>query len=61
MHLEDIKAEFPVMPDDMRVMVKQEVEKQLKMAPAAGERRKGMPKKYFLVAFAAVMVMGMTV
>lgn len=44
MHLEDIKAEFPVMPDDMRVMVKQEVEKQLKMAPAAGERRKGMPK-----------------
>lgn len=61
MRLEDIKAEFPVMPDDMRVMVKQEVEKQLKMTPAAGGRRRGMPKKYFLVAFAAVMVMGMTV
>lgn len=61
MQLENIKEEFPVMPEEMRAMVKREVEKQVKTASSAGARKKGMPRKYFLVAFAAVMVMGMTV
>ena len=61
MQLEDIKEEFPVMPEEMRAMVKREVEKQVKTASSASRRRKGMPRRYLIVAFAAVMVMGMTV
>lgn len=61
MQIENIKEEFPVMPEEMRAMVKREVEKQLKTASSAGGRKKRMPRRYLIVAFAAVMVMGMTV
>lgn len=61
MQLENIKEEFPVMPEEMRAMVKREVEKQVKTAPSANGRKKRMLRRYLIVAFAAVMVMGMTV
>lgn len=64
MQLEDIKSEFPKMPKEIRVMVRQEVENQIKAgtAPAGRKKRvqKRSTKKYIFVAFAAVMVMGMT-
>lgn len=61
MQLEDIKSEFPKMPEEIRVMVRQEVENQLKAGAASAGNKKRVSKKYILVAFAAVMVMGTTV
>lgn len=60
MQLEDMRSEFPKMPKEIRVMVKREVEKQLKAGTNQTVRKKRASKKYFVVAFAAVMVMGMT-
>lgn len=61
MQLEDIRSEFPEMPKEIRVMVRQEVEHQLKAGAASAGKKKRVSKKYILVAFAAVMVMGTTV
>lgn len=44
MRIEDIRYEFPKMPDEMRMMVEKEVEKQMKME-AAGKRRTGYVRK----------------
>lgn len=62
MRLEDMENEFPKMPMDMRKMVEQEVEKQIKTASAVQyKRRKGMARKTFVAALVAVMALGTTV
>lgn len=59
MNLEDLKQDFPKMPEDIRMMVEREVQRQVNTGTA--KRRKRMGKKYFIMAFAAAMLLGTTV
>ncbi len=58
MRLEDIKQEFPEMPEKMRKMVEQEVEKQLRVVQAKGYFS---VKKAVVVTLAATLVLGTTI
>lgn len=59
MKLEDLRQDFPEMPEDIRVMVEREVYRQMNTGTL--KRRKRMGKKYFITAFAAAMLLGTTV
>ena len=59
MKLENLRQDFPEMPDEIRVMVEQEVYRQINTNTT--KRRKHFGKKYFVTAFAAAMLLGMTV
>ncbi len=62
MRLEDIKNEFPKMPEDMRAMVEREVEKQVKTVSTAQYKKgKRMARKMYIAALVAVMALGTTV
>lgn len=59
MKLENLRQDFPEMPDEIRVMVEQEVYRQINTNTT--KRRKHFGKKYFVTAFAAAMLLGTTV
>lgn len=73
MRLEDIKQEFPKMPEDMRAMVEREVERQLKQTAVAKHSDRNVGRKQMIkrqqwsvgkaaaVALVATMVLGTTV
>lgn len=62
MKLENMKNEFPVMPEEIRDMVEREVEKQLKTAVIDSvPKRKGLMRGSLIAALAAAMVLGTTV
>lgn len=58
MRLEDMKQEFPQMPQSMRDMVEREVQKQVKMVPA---RRYFSVKKAVVASLVATMALGTTI
>lgn len=60
MKLEDLKQNFPKMPQEIRTMVEQEVQKQIKIK-RTGKVRKHMSKKSLIVILAAAMLLGTTV
>lgn len=66
MRVEDIKYEFPKMPDEMRIMVEREVEKQIKMGDAGKRmtgytrKRKNSRRKMALILLAAALGVGTT-
>lgn len=59
MRIENMKDDFPGMPQEMRAMVEREVAKQLRAGTP--RRRSRMGKKAVLAALAAAMVLGTTV
>lgn len=60
MRLDDLRQEFPKMPEEMRAMVEQEVEKQVKTErPQFGRRRTAV--KVAAASIAAVMLFGTSV
>lgn len=62
MRLENMKNEFPVMPERIRDMVEREVEKQLKTGDIDSvPKRKGMIRGSLVAALVAAMVLGTTV
>ncbi len=62
MILENMKQEFPAMPDSMRAMVEREVAKQLKVTSVSGHpKKKGMAHKSVIAALVAAMTLGTTV
>lgn len=61
MRLEDIKYDFPKMPEDMRIMIQKEVEKQVKTErPKFGKGKFAMGRTA-VASVAAVMLLGTTV
>ncbi len=60
MNLEDLRQNFPEMPSALRMMVEEEVQKQLKMA-SPKRRKRHMARKTIAAAIAAVMLLGTTV
>jgi len=60
MRLEDLRQSFPEMPIEMRRMVENEVQKQIKTV-SSGRRRKHMAKKSMIAVLAAAMLIGTTV
>ena len=60
MRLENLKQEFPQMPNELRVMVEQEVRRQLRTG-VTGNRRRYSIRRSVVIAFAAAMVLGTTV
>lgn len=63
MKLEDLKYEFPKMPDEMRVMIEKEVARQVSMQPERikKNRRVRSVGKTIAASLAAVMLLGTTV
>ena len=63
MRLEDLKQEFPQMPDDLRNMVEHEVRRQLRESVTGNKRKytKHTIRRSLIVAFAAAMLLGTTV
>ncbi len=59
--IENLKQEFPVMPDEIRAMVEQEVTRQLNTTAAGTPKRKGRIRKLLIAALAAAMALGTTV
>lgn len=60
MRLENLKRDFPVMPEELREMVEREVEKQVGATTKTG-RRTHMVRKSLVAALAAAMLIGTTV
>lgn len=62
MRLEDMKQEFPKMPEDMRTMIEKEVAKQIKSTPIHTQRRtKRTARRALIAALVAAMTLGTTV
>ena len=60
MRLEDLKQDFPQMPEELRTMIGREVQKQIK-AGATGKSKNRRLRKTLIVVFAAAMLFGTTV
>ncbi|MDE7208093.1 MAG: DUF4367 domain-containing protein, partial [Lachnospiraceae bacterium] len=60
MRLEDLKQDFPQMPEELRTMIGREVQKQIRTG-MTGKRRGHRLRKTLIVAFAAAMLFGTTV
>lgn len=61
MNIEEMRQHFPTMPADMRLMVEQEVQRQIGTVSPARRGRKHMTRKVLTAAFAAAMLLGTTV
>lgn len=61
MRLEDIRYDFPEMPEEMRKMVEREVEKQVKTGHIKLKRRGKAAGRTFAASLAAVVLVGTTV
>ncbi len=60
MRLDDLKQDFPQMPEELRTMVEREVQKQIGVG-VTGKRKNHRLRKTLIVAFAAAMLLGTTV
>lgn len=60
MRLEDIKYDFPNMPEEIRTMIEKEVEKQVKTEHVQRSSRKWTAGKVLAASMAAVMLLGTT-
>lgn len=60
MRLEDLRQDFPQMPEELRTMVEREVQKQIRVG-MKGKRKNHRLRKTLIVAFAAAMLLGTTV
>lgn len=61
MRLDDLKQEFPKMPEEMRAMIEREVEKQVKTEHVQFHRRKRTAGRVVAASLAAVMLFGTSV
>lgn len=62
MRIENMRQEFPGMPDSMRAMVEREVAKQLKVTSVSGyQKKKRMAHKSIAAALVAALALGTTV
>ena len=61
MRLEDLKQEFPTMPEEMREMIEREVEKQVKTEQPQFRRGGRTAGKVVAASLAAVMLLGTSV
>lgn len=61
MRLDDLREEFPKMPEEMRAMVEREVEKQVKTEHVQFNRRKRTAGKVVAASLAAVLLFGTSV
>lgn len=62
MRLEDMKQEFPEMPQEMRAMIEREVEKQVKLTSATQyHKNKRLAKRTLIASLVAAMALGTTV
>lgn len=61
MRLENLKYEFPAMPEDMKEMIQQEVEKQVKTEYPRFQRGRKAAGRTIAASIAAVMLLGTTV
>ena len=57
MKLENLKRDFPEMPEEIRIMIEQEVQKQLK---TTRKKKKYPVRKSLIAAVAAAMLLGVT-
>lgn len=60
MNLENLKYEFPQMPEEMRKMVEREVNKQLRSEPTVITKKHKTAKRTLVASVAAVMLLGTT-
>ena len=58
MRLDDLKEEFPKMPEEMKAMIEREVEKQIKTERVQFNRRKRTAGKVVAASLAAVLLFG---
>ena len=61
MRLENLKRDFPEMPEEIRTMIEREVQKQVGIEKKAGRKTKYKTKTYLAAVLAAVMLLGTTV
>ena len=61
MRLDDLKYEFPKMPEEMKEMIEREVEKQVKTEYPQFKKRKKLAGRTIAASVAAVMILGTTV
>lgn len=61
MRLEDLRKDFPEMPEEVRAMIKREVQKQVGTTRKRERKRIIMIKKSLVAALAAVMLLGTTI
>ena len=61
MRLDDLKEEFPKMPEEMKAMIEREVEKQIKTERVQFNRRKRTAGKVVAASLAAVLLFGTSV
>ena len=60
MRFEDLKYDFPKMPEEMRTMIEREVEKQVKTEQPRFQRRRKAAGKVLAASMAAVVLLGTT-
>lgn len=60
MELEDLRQHFPPMPEEIRLMVEQEVQKQIRIE-SPDRRKNHMTRKALIMTFAAAMLLGTSV
>ena len=61
MRLEDMREEFPKMPESMRQMIEQEVKEQVKIAAYSRKKKKGMAHRMLIASMVAALALATTV
>ncbi len=60
MNIEDIRNEFPEMPESIRSMIAQTVAEQTRTAEVSGSIKRNKVRRTAILAFAAALVLGVT-